>query len=308
MSKKNTYQSNGTFFHPPITVEEGSSETQLGKVTEKHKRKIVLNFDLDSETKIIVSDDGFICPIMKGTQEGKKKFLNVIFATFTTKFGQSHHMLNDDFSSFMWTEGNDFIEIGFVKGVYSLRNSLEYERGDPSTFHLWASMPRRHVNKEALKGIIEQGYRFYKNPEFTQDILFIGEAWSLSYDKMQMASFLYSWMIIENLIEVRWEKYIDSLNRSGNEKDFLKNSGAWSASHYIQSLSFINAMDDETRQSLNKLRKIRNEIVHDKRQITADEAYDCMNVATKLVYNKLNFGDDLFNKKIKLIKIPITYS
>lgn len=308
MSKAKIHQGNGTFFHPPITVEEGTSETQLGELTDKHIRKIVLNFDLDSDTKIIVSEDGFICTIMNKTPEEKMKFLNVIFATFTTKFGQSHQMLNDDFSSFSWTEGNNSIEIGHVKGVYSIRNSLEYERGDPNTFHLWAPMPRTHILKDVLQGIIEQGYRFYQNPEFTQDILLIGEAWSLSYDKMQMGSFLYSWMIIENLIEVRWEKYIDSLTRSTNEKDFLKNPGAWSVGHYIQNLSFIKAMDDETRQSLNKLRKIRNEIVHDKRAVTYDEAYDCMNVATKLVYNKLNFGDDLFNKKIKLLKIPITYT
>lgn len=71
----------------------------------------------------------------------------------------------------------------------------------------------------------------------------------------------------------------------------------------IQGLSFAEKIDDDTRQSLNKLKKIRNDIVHNRYPVSKKEAWDCMNVATELVYDKLNYQDNflLQHKKLKYI-------
>lgn len=135
----------------------------------------------------------------------------------------------------------------------------------------------------------------------------MGEAWSLSFGTMHKASFLYSWMIIENMLENTWRKHTESLKRTSKEKDFLKSHSSWSVSHYIQSLSMLNKIDDITRQTLNKLRQMRNDIVHDRYPVNDNEAWDCMNVACELIYNKLNFEDLFLSQQTKLRKIPITY-
>lgn len=300
------HEGNGAFCHPPIKISENTEPLILGQLTESQNRKIALDVKLDKLCRIIVTDDGFFCIIMNITALEKEKLLNVIFATLTTKVSQAYHVfLSDDYASFKFEDGNDFVRVGAVRTV-SFRNLMEFERDDENTFDRWKQMPRKQLTKTSLMETLERAYEFYKNPEFTDDIILIGQAWSLSYDGMESASFLYSWMIIENMLERAWSTHVDSIQRTGKEKEFLK-SHQWYASHIIQGLSFANKVDAITRQTLNKLRQIRNDIVHNRHQITKDESYDCMNVATRLLNCKLSHGDLFLLQQTKLFKIQLDY-
>lgn len=298
-----THSGFGTFFFPAAVVyDDHTMETRMDKPPDHLTRDIVLIHDVSPEIKILVTDDAFICPIMTGDREAIHEFLNVIFATFTTKFHQCHYMVDQDFSGFIWNEGAQRVKIGLSRGVFSLRNLLGFERDDENTFSLWQSMPRQEISVSLMKGLLDQAYRFYIRPEFKDPLLLICEAWSLSFDEMHTASFLYAWMIIENYLEEYWDDYVDSLGRAGVDRDALKNHNSWTVSHYIETLSFVGKIDAIGRDALNKLRKIRNSVVHDGKKITKDEAYDCMSVAVDILYNRLNEVEPFHEIKLKTIR------
>lgn len=298
-AKMTTFRGKGTFLFPPITISEHGDE-ELGKCIP-HQRDIVLDIQLNENIRILVSDDGFLVPITNLTPPENEKLLNTIIATLTTKTIPSRlSSWESDWADFNFEDGGKTIDIGYTKGGFSIRNHAEFERDDDNMFNFWIDMPRMQITSLMMKGFVEQAFLFYNNPEYVDDLLLIGESWSLSFDKMENASFLYSWMIIENMIEHTWRKYIKGLERTANEKDFLKNHNSWYISHMIQALSFAEKLSCVTRASFNTLRKIRNDIVHNRHSVTKDETLDCLNLATELVYDKLNYGDDYLLQERKL--------
>ena len=293
------HSGHGTFLFPPVTISQ-SGNKNLAKCIP-NQRLIELDLNLAKDIRILVTEDGFIAPITKLIASENERLLNIIIATLTTKFTPSRlPSWASDWAEFRYEDGQNFIEVGFAKGGFSIRNQAEFERDDEATFHFWVDMPRISITTTNLKGFLEQAFRFYNNSEYADDLLLIGESWSLSYEGMENASFLYSWMIVEKMIEQTWRKYVESLQRSPNEKDFLKSHNSWYISHMIQALSFAGKLDDDTRESLNKLRKIRNDIVHNRYRVTKEESLDCLNLSTELVYDKLNYGENYLIQHRKL--------
>ena len=61
-------------------------------------------------------------------------------------------------------------------------------------------------------------------------------------------------------------------------------------------LSEIRKIDQTVRNLLNKLRRKRNEIVHDQKAITNEESFGCLQVAIVIVVNLMNNLQDPFSK------------
>jgi len=292
---------NGAYFFPSITVSEGGTESALEKPIGFCKRKVIVNKLLNDDLRILVTEDGFVGPIMDKNKDAVE-FLNILFATFTTKFHSAHYITPIDLAPFGWEDGSDFVEVNRVRTITSIRNNLESQRDYDHSFAEWSVLQRQPVSKLLMEKLLDRAYRFYKNPEFKDDMLLIGESWGLSYGEMYTASFLYSWMIIEGFLERLWVEHVNSLSRTTNEKDALKNHHSWSVSHYIEVFHFVNKLDDNGYRCLTTLRKIRNSIVHDKKKISRNEAFDCLEVAIYMVYNKLNQINPFEGVKLNYIK------
>jgi len=172
--------------------------------------------------------------------------------------------------------------------VFSLRNRFELERDNDNTYSLWAQTSRDIVLMKVMGGIFNQAYDFYKNKELRNYVLLLGESWGLSYEKLFKASFLYSWMIIENIIKNYMIIHIDSLSISGPENKILRKNTK-NISQSIKLLHQLNKIDDDTFNSLEELREIRNEVTHDiTTEINSDQSHNCMHAAMEIIYNKFN--------------------
>lgn len=282
------YLGNGAFIYPSITLHETNSrKIELEKPPGFHKRKIILNEKLDDEYRILITDDGFVCPILPDRKK-TLEFLNVLFATLDTKFHSARFINRMDLTSFEWEENSDIVDINRVIHSQSLRNNFEERRDNESSFSHWSTLPRIPIDKSMMKALSNVAYRFYKNSKFKEDMLMIGESWGLAFDEMYTASFLFSWMIIENFLEQLWVLHVNTLQRTKNEKSSLKNHNSWTASNYIEVFSMIGQLDKKGYQCLTKLRKIRNGIVHDRKKVGKKESLDCLEVSIVMLYNRLN--------------------
>ena len=95
-------------------------------------------------------------------------------------------------------------------------------------------------------------------------------------------------MLIETFVDQVWEEYIESLQRSKQDKQALKDHRSWTTQHHIEMLSEIGRINPTVRNLLNKLRKKRNDVVHNRESVTDDESYSCLRVAIVIIVNRMN--------------------
>jgi len=283
------HRGKGVFVFPPITVHDIGESGVLDAPPDHKQRKIKFTHTKSlSPIKTIVTEDGFLAPIMKGSDDEILEYLNVIIATALTKGYQAHYVTKDDICSFRWEEGSDVLQITSSE-VFSLRNRLEFERDNDQTLGLWKQMPRHKVEMHSMRGVwLDQGHSFYHSPKLKEYILLLGEAWGLSYDRMDTASFLYAWMIIENFLETYWYDYVDTLSVSDTEKAIMKNNVQQTSFNFTEILQKLGKLDSDTKGTLTHLRTIRNEIIHEKKKATKNDALNCMHVVNEMIYNVFN--------------------
>lgn len=276
----------GVFFHPPISViDDGEEEDR--KQPAIPKTRTARFIQTKDGIQIIVTKDGFMGLTMIGTNKEILELINVLITITMTKGHRSLFASESDLCDFDFDFDKQEITITGSQ-VFSLRNRFEFERDNNSTYSLWAQTPRDIIYMRAMGGIFNRAYDFYKNIELRNYVLLLGEAWGLAYERLFKASFLYSWMIIENLIKNYTVKHIDSLSISPPENKIL-HKNTKNTSQSIQLLYQLNKMDETTFKSLEKLREIRNKVTHDiTTEIDSDQCHNCIYAANEIIYNKFN--------------------
>ena len=135
---------------------------------------------------------------------------------------------------------------------------------------------------------------FRINPNLHNDLMLLFEGYTLYYKDAFVGSFLYGWMIVETFLARLWDEYVDSLDRTRNDKDALTDFRSWTSYRYIEMLSVLEIITGETRDILNRSRKKRNEVVHERKEVDRQEAYDCLDMARKILRNRIETPDNPF--------------
>ena len=99
---------------------------------------------------------------------------------------------------------------------------------------------------------------------------------------------------METFLARLWDEYVDSLKRTSNDKEALRDFRSWTSYHYIEIFSVLGMIDDETRDILNSSRRKRNKVVHDRIEVSKQEAYDSLDVARKILRNRIETPDRPF--------------
>ncbi|QLH03008.1 hypothetical protein C5F47_05315 [Nitrosopumilus cobalaminigenes] len=275
----------GTFFYPPSQLYEANPE-KLPRISTI-KRPIVIDTTTSEGLRVLVTDDCFVCPIGKNEDEAFE-FLNVLFAVFITKFHRARFITKNDICGFTWKEDWDYV-VAAGSLSKSLRVIQESKREDDVDYEYWSTIERQPIQKHLMEMLIDQSARFLDNDSFKNDLLIIGESGGMYQDELFSISFLNSWIVIESVIERVWEKFVKDLKRTKEERQALKNHHSWSTSHYIEAFTFSEKLDSKGYECFTKLRKLRNDIVHrKKREVTQENAWNCLNIAITLIYNQLN--------------------
>lgn len=278
----------GAFCYPPLTIYDDDriplNELDLAEV---NKRKTKGGFLDENDFQVLITEDGFIAPVT----ENKKlafEFLNVFFSILITKFHKARYITSDDLVPFSWESGSNEITLNLNHSV-SLRNQFEAKRGHEETFSDWKLIPRQETHSLFILKMIDFTERFTKNEVMKTDLLLLGESSGSYFDRHFRASLLSSWVVIEGILVNLWDEHISKLERTKKESEALKNTHTWSVANFVEVFSFLKMMNDDARKCISKLRKIRNDTVHDKtKNVTEREAFNSLSVAIDMIYNRLN--------------------
>lgn len=278
----------GAFFYPFVTVDNSSKV--LTTPPSEFERKIVVKHKV-GDIDILVTDDGLI-GIIGSERERAYRFLRIILATALYWNIQSQQPGINDYCKIRWEVGSDLLIIVSYKEP-SLRNMISLQRGQ--SMQLIQELDRTLVSPDELRKLVDRAYEFLTKPESGDDLLLLAEAWSLMYEGKYNASFLYSWMLIEAFIDRVWDKHVESLTGwSSDDKDELKKGRNWTAYNRTEVFAMLGFMDTESRKVINKLRKKRNDIVHDRESVNQDDLKDCVIAAGRILYNQVHRPDQPF--------------
>lgn len=286
MTESKTIHGHGVFVYPSIQVYDGTGPLTLGPLSEWKKRPIIINKEFEKDFRILITDDGGVCPITDKTNS--IDFLNVFFATMTLLDYPAYHMKLRDFTGFTWKEGEDKVQMNLGIISQSIRSQLEVKRDEKSTLPEWQMYPRERIEKNVVLDFLKLAYEFYSFDELKEDVILIGEAFSMFHDQMFTASYLYSWMIIENFLERLWLDYVDSKYAFLSEENtIMKKFVRQTPDSFIKIFTELDKIDTKGCQTLHKLRQIRNDIVHDKYTPSQDESFECISSARLILMNRI---------------------
>jgi hypothetical protein len=109
-----------------------------------------------------------------------------------------------------------------------------------------------------------------------------------------IGSSLYAWILIETFLSKLWEDHVKSLERSREDKTSLRNFNLWTSYHYIEMFAIMDKIDTTSRNHLHNLRKKRNSIVHDRKEVNREDAFSCLSTASNILRNRVkNPGNPL---------------
>ena len=127
------------------------------------------------------------------------------------------------------------------------------------------------------------------------DIMLALEGYTLYYTEAFRGAYVYGWMIIEAVIDQIWKEYVTTLKISSDDKKKLKESSQWTAHHQIEILFALKKIDLTNRNFLTKLRKKRNDVIHDKEAVEPHEAFGCLRLAIVMTLNRMKGNADIFH-------------
>lgn len=173
----------------------------------------------------------------------------------------------------------------------SERNRDALMRDDPrSNQHkAWSKPKRTQLRIDRCKEILDRAQDYMTNPELHNDLILVFQGFTLVLRGAFRAAFLYGWMIIETFLAKLWDDYVNSQKgKPGQGNAPLKNSSQLAINDII--INFTNAGTISRRLSnlFHKMRKKRNDIVHDRVSVDIDEAAGCLQVATLIIRNRLH--------------------
>lgn len=271
-----------SFIYPPIWLDELPGFMDMAiKSREQHKR-LILNFYY-GESTILLYKDGGIGIIGKDKNVAMRK-LNEIMGILLLSNVPTYSIRDNDITTSIWKLPDYFQET--LNGLdYSIRTCLFDDRQSYSRI-MYPYEWRRQINSTILMDLITSNSDIPEKVGIDFITLYI-EAFTHLREKQYIQSFMLSWVIIERLINEYWKKYLKERGFSNNRVKNLSESPNWTASIKIETKNLLGLITNEEYGELSRLRKIRNDFMHEEGEITEDDTKRCFHWCNELIKRKL---------------------
>ncbi len=280
-STENSVQGFGTYFYPPIWIDEIPQLTFREKMgVGGYLKYCKKSFDVDyNGAKVIVNVDGFIGVVLDD-KETSKKILNKIMAVLlfndiSTETIRDSELENLTISDTWEIKGQSW------SGQPTLRTDLGMEKWDMGPVDI--ALKRSKIPHNKLKAIIQQTEKV--DPAFDNSLLFLLEAYTHFRHSEYLQSLFMSWLIIEGYLSEQLGELLNEKKATNKRKEKLQHR---SIDYALEILNLAGKLEDKDYGSFEELKKKRDSIAHNsKKEITKNDADKCLNIAFALLKGKI---------------------
>ena len=136
------------------------------------------------------------------------------------------------------------------------------------------------VSLESLKQAFESYGRLGES-KLKQIVLFFGYASSHFLQKEYSQSILWSWILAERWISIKWE---EKLQNEGIRAEVAKALNEMDVLRDMKILAKLGILDADTKKHLERLREIRNKVAHRGDLATREQAERAILTSKKLLW------------------------
>lgn len=147
---------------------------------------------------------------------------------------------------------------------------------------------RDEVSVEDIVNIIEKAEEVFEEEDLRSKVIFALQAFTHFLNGEYSQAFLLNWILIEQHLSHILENHLESeLELNHDRRNRITDSPHWFASHKIELVEIIGAIDESTYKQVDSLRSKRNNIVHSMETASAEESQDILNLALTLLSEEL---------------------
>lgn len=155
----------------------------------------------------------------------------------------------------------------------------------------------RRYKKTLFNEILRSAEKITKNKSVTDYLLSFLDAKTHFLIEQYKTSFLLAWIVLEKYIDGVWEETLVSQKISDKRREKLARSSLWTADDKLEALNLMGLFVNERYNEVIRLKKMRNDIVHEGRNVTKQEAEECLRfslgIIKEVVRNKCFVETDL---------------
>ena len=278
-----------TYFYPPILVGELPKPTIKELFTESRLRSRAKLREVTFETsfagyRVMFSRNGLIC-VTTQDKEIALRIFNLIFGAALLQGIQTIAVGESEVGTASIDPSTKMIVSSMYPTMSSLRSMLDWQMvhyRDPSAplFDLGFRMP---MSPKDLGAITAEAEKFFAHPDKADHLVFLLEVSTHMENAEYPQAFMISWIIVERHISKLWGGYLREKGITGQRKEKLTESMTWSVDHYLESLNLVGQLEDAKLSVLMRLKKKRNDFIHEGGCISCDDASECLAVAREIV-------------------------
>ena len=254
----------------------------------------LVNTTIDSN-QIIVNEAGFIF-IGTENEEDALKILNLIMAHGALYESPLHPVRKHELIKVSHDEQNSGT---IMEWTPCMRHS--YLTSNYCNIIHDNNIPEISINGDTLKEILSNTEKLLKHESLTYNLLFINDGYSHLIESDFPPSFILGWSVIETYYCNRWRTLQphENIDNHGSNKKKLDRS---SISNILKDLMYQGEIDKDSFIILTELREKRNDYIHERKQVTEDDAEQCLKYALNLImkefcqYACISENKRLFNR------------
>lgn len=144
--------------------------------------------------------------------------------------------------------------------------------------------PRKEISIDEFKAIVEKSEKIFQEPQLRDKIIFALQAFTHHLNGEHSQAFLLNWILIEQHLSQVLNRHLKEENNVNNDRrSKITDSAHWYASHKIEVLEIVGAIDGVTYEEIDRFRKRRNEIVHNMETASEQESKDMLKLALDFI-------------------------
>ena len=277
----------GTCFYPPILVGDIASmiEDQIHQRTEPlAKNALVAKI---GDMKIAISKGGLL-GVQTDDAETAEKALNTIMAVSLICGLPTSLVHKSEVARIRFEDGFE------MRASEWMMSSLRMQTFDSLALSFTSSRERRiQISLEDLELIVGHCKRVWSAPKNHRLLELLLSAHTFLSSDIYWQSFLSSWTIIELHMHGLWK---NKLKKSNVAEKITYSLNRLNTNSILKVLHVDELVTKSDYQNWNKMRILRNGVIHGKHTITEKQASECYEMARTILKEKMKIADTVSRK------------
>jgi hypothetical protein len=146
---------------------------------------------------------------------------------------------------------------------------------------------RRPVSVAQFQDWVSVAEKISVDQDLSESLVFLLEGYTHLLNSEYLESFVVSWVIIEKHLYKSWERFLRESKVARDRREKMKNPILWSLDPVIETLSLMGKLSADEYAQLMRLKKKRNDIVHEGERVSKKEAEESLEVALGIVKRRV---------------------